>query len=196
MGPIDGEEAFLSRWSRRKEAVRAGEELEELAEPGAENLPVETPDAPEEDEHEEIDLDALPDIETMDKESDFAQFMQKGIPDALRNKALRKLWLSDPVLANVDGLVDYGEDFTGDGLAGKAFKTAWKIGQGFLTDDELAELRETVDGPAEPDDASEEENDLAGDQPETEVAEDLPASDDPPGEAVSLEDDAELTEKS
>jgi hypothetical protein len=33
------------------------------------------------------------------------------VPEELKNLALKKLWLSDPVLANVDGLNDYDDDF-------------------------------------------------------------------------------------
>jgi hypothetical protein len=53
----------------------------------------------------------LPDIETLGKDSDCTGFMREGVPVALQNLALRKLWLSDPVLANLDGLNDYDEAF-------------------------------------------------------------------------------------
>tara|TARA_R110001592_G_scaffold330696_1_gene612973 strand:+ start:6882 stop:7415 length:534 start_codon:yes stop_codon:yes gene_type:complete len=52
------------------------------------------------------DLD-LPDIESLTGESDFTAFMKEGVPEDLKNLALRKLWRSDPVYANLDGLNDY-----------------------------------------------------------------------------------------
>ena len=35
---------------------------------------------------------------------DFSGFMARNVPDHLRRRALRKLWVSNPVLANLDGL--------------------------------------------------------------------------------------------
>ena len=57
------------------------------------------------------DLD-LPDIESLDKDSDYTTFLREGVPEVLRNQALRKLWRSDPVLPCLDGLNDYDENFT------------------------------------------------------------------------------------
>ena len=116
------DEGFLKRWSRLKQD---GEKAEP-EEPGAERSPLpargESDDAAEGGEVEdaatrdEIDEAAsqeleLPDIDSLDKDSDYTAFMREGVPDALRRRALRKLWLSDPVLANLDGLNDYDEDF-------------------------------------------------------------------------------------
>jgi len=107
--PDDGD-GFLRRWSRRKSADP--EIAPEIAE---ENAVAPADDAaPSETEQTEADEQAiadLPDIDTLDKESDYTGFMRDGVPEALRNRALRKLWLSDPVLANLDGLNDYDEDF-------------------------------------------------------------------------------------
>src|SRR6185437_3698628 len=44
-------------------------------------------------------------------ESDFTPFMRADVPEALRNAALQKLWRSDPIYANLDGLLEYGEDY-------------------------------------------------------------------------------------
>jgi hypothetical protein len=55
---------------------------------------------------------SLPDLESLDYESDYSAFMAEGVSDQLRSRALRRLWRSNPVLANVDGLNDYDEDFT------------------------------------------------------------------------------------
>ena len=75
-------------------------------------------------------------VEALDYDADFTRFMQKDVPEALRKRALRQLWRSDPILANVDGLNDYDDDFTDAALAVKVLETAHKIGRGYLDDDD------------------------------------------------------------
>ncbi|MFQ5765526.1 MAG: DUF3306 domain-containing protein, partial [Rhodospirillales bacterium] len=60
----------------------------------------------------------------LDKDSDFTPFMAENVPEFLRRQALRVLWRSDPVLANLDGLNDYDEDFSLATLVGKALAGA------------------------------------------------------------------------
>ncbi len=105
MSKDDGSEGFLSRWSKRKAEVRE-QEQKPAAEP-APPLP-----AAEEDE---IDLATLPSIESLTAESDFSVFLKKGVPLALRNAALRKLWLTEPSVVNYKALVEYNWDFTAPG---------------------------------------------------------------------------------
>jgi len=90
-------------------------------------------DAPQ--SFEDVDFDALT------YESDFTRFMKAGVPEAIRRRALRQLWLSDPVLANLDGLNDYDEDFTDAKLVVEFLQTSHKVGQGYLTDEEMAAQR-------------------------------------------------------
>lgn len=83
----------------------------------------------------------LIDIDKLTKNSDFSAFVMKGVPAALQRKALRKLWTLDPVLANLDGLNDYEniiEDFGISDL--NPGSTGWKIGRGFMTDEDFAEV--------------------------------------------------------
>lgn len=103
------EESGLSRWSRRKREAGAGGESPALeAEATREGTVAEggvaepVPPAPS-----EVRVEDLPDIETLSYGSDFTVFLQQGVPELLRRQALRKLWRSDPVLANLDGLNDY-----------------------------------------------------------------------------------------
>ena len=65
----------------------------------------------------------LPDPDTVVSGDDVAAFLARAVPRAIRNRALRSLWRSNPVLACVDGLNDYDGDFTGDELRGKALRT-------------------------------------------------------------------------
>ena len=99
---MTADEPFLSRWSRRKKDEREhartpADEVDEAAEAG--------------EQPAEISPEDLPDIDTLDKDSDFTVFMREGVPEALKRRALRKLWTTDPVLANVDGLNDYDGDY-------------------------------------------------------------------------------------
>ena len=50
----------------------------------------------------------------------------------LRKLALRKLWTSNPILANVDGLLDYGEDFTDAAVGAGVVETTYQVGKGML----------------------------------------------------------------
>ncbi|PPR18003.1 MAG: hypothetical protein CFH37_00770 [Alphaproteobacteria bacterium MarineAlpha9_Bin7] len=82
-------------------------------------------------------------MEDLTADSDFTPFLQTGVPSALKRAALRKLWSSDPVLANVDGLNDYDEDFAKMGL-GKVVRTIYQVGKGMI---EQAEKPEPPEGP-------------------------------------------------
>ncbi len=84
---------------------------------------------------------------------DFSMFMNKAVPDRLRRRALRKLWLSNPLLANVDGLVDYGEDFTDRALAVENLQTAYQVGKGMLK--HVAEVDQRDAGEDDADDVAE-----------------------------------------
>jgi len=101
----DTEKDFLGRWSRRKQAVRESDGTVADAAAG------EPDEASAAEDATAIDPADLPDIDSLDRESDFTAFMKEGVPEDLRVRALRKLWTTDPVLANLDGLNDYEENF-------------------------------------------------------------------------------------
>ena len=126
----ENDDGFLTRWARRKEEARRGAELPEPAPPASDGGDADkAPAEPAVDEAELIE--SLPDIDSMTRESDFSVFMQKGVPRALRNRALRKLWRLDPVFANLDGLNDYDEDYTAIGKPlGQAVRTLYQVGRG------------------------------------------------------------------
>ena len=74
----------------------------------------------------------LPDPDAIELGTDITGFMRKEIPELLRRRALRSLWKSNPVLAVLDGLNDYDEDFTSAASATGAVKTLYKVGQGLI----------------------------------------------------------------
>jgi len=140
------EEGFVRRWSRRKSAAREqarAPEREPVQEPeGADAAPAPaalgSAPPPEEpgrrDPEAVVDLDSLPDVETLTYESDYTAFMRKGVPAELRKQALRRLWRSHPTLANLDGLLEYGEDYTKIGTVKSVVRTAYQVGRGMLHD--------------------------------------------------------------
>jgi hypothetical protein len=58
--------------------------------------------------------------------------MRPGVPEHLRTLALRKLWRSDPIFSKLDGMVEYGEDYSIASWPKGVIKTAYKVGRGFL----------------------------------------------------------------
>lgn len=101
------EEGFLARWSKRK---RAGD-----AEAAAASLPAVVegaPAAPPAVEPEpEFDLSSLPSLGDLTGTSDISVFLQKGVPEALKNAALRKAWVLDPMIKDHIEPVECGWDF-------------------------------------------------------------------------------------
>ncbi|HKJ51998.1 MAG TPA: DUF3306 domain-containing protein [Gammaproteobacteria bacterium] len=104
-------ETALSRWSRRKLEARKEAQHEQPAT----EAPVETPpvvDKTVDDTEKPVLTDAdMPDIDTLDENSDFSVFMSSGVSDKLRNLALRKLF-GAPVFNIRDGLDEYDDDYT------------------------------------------------------------------------------------
>ncbi|MDF1748944.1 MAG: DUF3306 domain-containing protein [Alphaproteobacteria bacterium] len=84
----------------------------------------------------------LPALDSLGPGSDFKAFMASTVPAQLRNLALRKLWRSNPVLANLDGLIDYGDDFTDAGTVVANMQTAYQVGRGYKRDPEPELLAE------------------------------------------------------
>ena len=121
-----------SAWSRRKAAV--------AAEAVAEDRAVE--DAVIAEQHEALaektDVEileelGLPDPDAMVQGDDFKAFLSKTVPAHLRKRALRKLWRSNPVLACVDGLNDYDDDYLTGSYGQGPISTTYQVGKGMLS---------------------------------------------------------------
>jgi hypothetical protein len=74
----------------------------------------------------------LPDPDDLGLGADFKQFLGKAVPKQIRQRALRRLWTSNPVLANLDGLNDYEQDFTAAATVVANLKTSYVVGEGFV----------------------------------------------------------------
>jgi hypothetical protein len=140
-------EDFLSRWSRRKLATGQGDR----AQPAASEREAETTESAkvgDEGSSEPAltpeEIAALPKIEDLTPDSDITVFLRKGVPEMLKNAALRRMWALDPAI----------RDYVGDA---RDYAYDWNIpgsvpGGGPLrpTDDVRAMLKELFrDGPAE-----------------------------------------------
>ncbi len=135
--------SFLTRWSKRAAEARQSRETE-FADPTIE-LPVESSSALQTSEPATEREPDLPDPETLDADSDYRPFLRRSVAPALRRLALRRLWRSDPLLANLDGLNDYDDDFAALHRSGaEAIADAIRAGRkyarapGGSTDDSLS----------------------------------------------------------
>ncbi len=125
---MSGQQTF---WARRKAKVEA-ETKADLAAIEARNSSEAQAELDELSDDALLEQLELPNPDEMEMGDDFSGFMSKSVPDRLRRRALRTLWRSNPVLANVDNLVDYGEDFTDAALAVEDIQTAYQVGKGML----------------------------------------------------------------
>jgi hypothetical protein len=117
-------DSFLSRWSRRKQEARridhqpesttdnksvAASELNESKARAPLVVEEGPPLTPEE-------IEQLPKIEELTVETDISVFLRKGVPDALRNAALRRMWSLDPTIRDFVGEArDYAYDWNTPG---------------------------------------------------------------------------------
>jgi Protein of unknown function (DUF3306) len=104
---------FLSRWSRRKIEMRR--EKPPVAAPAPVALP-EPEDAQavsgEEAALTPEELAALPSIEELTPDTDITVFLRKGVPEFLKNAALRRMWSLDPAIRDYVGDArDYSYDW-------------------------------------------------------------------------------------
>ena len=164
------DEHFLRRWSRLRQADRPPKE-QPVAEPTGESASPESTKALPEAGGAEGTSAELPDIESLDKDSDFTVFLKDGVPERLRGLALRKLWRSNPAFAVIDGLDDYDDDFTllFPKAVAKAVKSAYQVAKGAAQDD-----------PTDPDGAPDDGDDARAADAEAEFA----------GGAVAAESDS------
>lgn len=112
-------------WSRRK----AGVEAEARALQEAEAAPI----VDERSDEEVLAELELPQPETLEDSDAVKAFLQNDLPQRLKARALRQLWRTNPIFANLDGLVDYGEDFTDAATVPEKLETVYQVGKGMLT---------------------------------------------------------------
>jgi hypothetical protein len=173
-------DGFLERWSRRKLADNKEPEAEQPAEAAA---PVDEPDEEELDEEEldEEELAKLPSLESFTVTTDLAPFLRKGVPQVLKNAAMRKMWMLDPAVRDhKDFAVDYAWDWnTPGGVPGNA---------GTISQDSITRMMDALKPKPKP----EPEEAIAGvpDEPEESAIPETPAEAGTETPQVAVEDDA------
>jgi hypothetical protein len=108
---------FFSRWSQRKQAVKAGLVEEDKAQQKIQEA-VQTKAAPLASSHQDgaenkaepVKLPTLADVEQLTPQSDFSSFMTQGVTPEVRNAAMKKLF-TDPHYNVMDGLDIYIGDY-------------------------------------------------------------------------------------
>jgi len=141
-------------WSRRRAGVRAEAEAERREAIADDRARIEAGQAQKSDADILAEL-SLQDPDQMQAGDDFAAFMRNEVPARLRNRALRTLWRSDPVLACVDDLVDYGDDFKAEWNATGVISTAYQVGKGMLAHVQEMQKQAEAETPAAPDEDAE-----------------------------------------
>ena len=111
----DTEKSFLSRWSQRKQDAKQSE-ADSTAERSAEEAEAAPAPVVESDADEQFDLSSLPKLEEITETTDITGFLRTGVPESLRNAALRKSWALDPAIRNyVNPALDYAYDWNTPG---------------------------------------------------------------------------------
>src|SRR6266404_6028723 len=107
----DRDKGFAIRWSQRKRQAKPPDRETPLAD-------AKVPPAPsaEGGAEPEFDLSSLPKLEDVTQTTDITAFLRKGVPEHLRNAALRKSWALDPAIRNyVNPALEYAYDWNTPG---------------------------------------------------------------------------------
>jgi hypothetical protein len=190
----DQDKGFLARWSQRKREAKQPEP--KLDAPAAASDASSAPVAEVEAEPE-FDLSSLPKLEELTETTDITAFLRKGVPEHLRNAALRKSWTLDPAIRNyVSPALEYAYDWNtpggvpGSSELGAGIDVARMVSQ-IMGSEPSAEPSNPVGGPAieqESVSASSAEADLSPKPPQ-----DLPAQSVRPVEEKNLSQNDEPT---
>ena len=144
----ESNEGFMSRWSKRKSNLKHDQGNEknikgktELQESNVNEQ--KTAIKEEVDESQYSDLNdqellekfKLPDPEKIKKEKGLDLFFKDGVPDRLRQIALRRVWKLNPIIRFADAEInDYHEDFTDAATVIEGMQTAYQVGKGYLSE--------------------------------------------------------------
>jgi hypothetical protein len=145
------EKGFLSRWSDRKLSTDSGEAEVPAADLEQAKEPVDEFEGKSDDEI--MSILELPDPETLKLGDTVEKFMDGRVPERLRARALRAFWKTNPVLANIDGLDEYCDDYTDAAMIIENMQTIYEVGKGYA-----AQALDVIESLAGEDSKIEEEN--------------------------------------
>lgn len=110
----DQDKGFLARWSQRKQEARQPEPKQDAPAAATSDVAVQPP--AEVEAEPAFDLSSLPKLEDLTGTTDITAFLKKGVPEHLRNAALRKSWALDPAIRNyVNPALEYAYDWNTPG---------------------------------------------------------------------------------
>ncbi|XIA63536.1 DUF3306 domain-containing protein [Bradyrhizobium sp. TZ2] len=110
----DQDKSFLARWSQRKQEAKQPEPRQDVPAAAASDVP--SAPVAEVEAEPEFDLSSLPRLEELTETTDITAFLRKGVPEHLRNAALRKSWALDPAIRNyVNPALEYAYDWNTPG---------------------------------------------------------------------------------
>ena len=138
-------ESFISRWSKRKSGVVSDENNQELnenfkKEEGKNKKKTNKEDTKDNNYEELNDQELLekfklPNPDKIKKEKGLDVFFKDGVPDRLRQIALRRVWKLNPIIRFADSEInDYHEDFTDAATVIEGMQTAYQVGKGYLSE--------------------------------------------------------------
>ena len=114
MSAKDDGEGFLSRWSRLKRSEEQSQPTNKVGATGQEPAAADA-QIPAADEPSLADLTKLPRLDELTSGSDFAAFLQKGVPEELKRLALRKAWSLDPAIRDFVEVAENQYDWNAPG---------------------------------------------------------------------------------
>ncbi len=138
-------DSFISRWSKRKSGVVSTEDDLELnenlkKEEGKNKKETNNEDTKENNydelnDQELLEKFKLPNPDKIKKEKGLDVFFKDGVPDRLRQIALRRVWKLNPIIRFADAEInDYHEDFTDAATVIEGMQTAYQVGKGYLSE--------------------------------------------------------------
>ena len=138
-------ESFISRWSKRKSGVVSAENNQELNK-NLKKIEVKNKKETNKEDTKDNNYDELNDQELLEKfklpnpdkikkEKGLDVFFKDGVPDRLRQIALRRVWKLNPIIRFADSEInDYHEDFTDAATVIEGMQTAYQVGKGYLSE--------------------------------------------------------------
>ena len=125
------DKGFLSRWSERK--LKPESDNTDVALPSAdEGKPTEDEFEGKSDE-EILSILELPEPDTLKLGDTVEKFMDGRVPERIRARALRAFWKTNPLLANIDGLDEYCDDYTDAATVVENLQTIYEVGKGYAS---------------------------------------------------------------
>lgn len=201
---MSDDSGFLSRWSERKRRVQ--EETEALEEKAlSEASEIEAPEdefAGKSDDEILTEL-SLPAPESLKLGDSVAGFMDARVPERIRSRALRAFWKTNPVLANIDGLDEYCEDYTDAAMIIANMETIYEVGKGYASQaldalESLAETEESAEASGSnviPPHVADERLVATVDEDPSTVETNIEAGADEQPEAIAMPEEAERSER-